>query len=126
MDKQPTKFNITRDFLQKAKTKLEAFFHFAMPEEQFRFVTFERDDYAEHKLTMLLFDFAPDRVYVTVPHDCNLDAAVEDVKQLNPQLQLEKVPLSYFDESDLVRGRQTQELRIIYATMAVNAEGELC
>ncbi|HTE09766.1 MAG TPA: hypothetical protein VK645_02330 [Chitinophagaceae bacterium] len=125
MEKQTTRINLTRQFLEKAKAKLEALLYFAAPDEQFRFVTFEHDDYAEHKLTMLLFSFIPDRVFVTVPAYCSLDMAVAEVEQLNPKLNFEKVELTYFDEADVARKRQTQELRIIYTPMKVDMTGKL-
>ena len=125
MEKHTTKINLTRRFLEKTKAKLEALLHFAAPDEQFRFVTFERDDYSEHKLTMLLFNFIPDRVFVTVPHNYSLDKAVAEVAQLNPDTRFEKVELTYFDEADLARKRQTQELRIIYTPMKVDTSGKL-
>ncbi|MEP6750882.1 MAG: hypothetical protein ABJB86_24320, partial [Bacteroidota bacterium] len=120
MNKQPTRFTITCQFMEKTKARLEALFYFAEPHEQFRFVTFERNDYAEHKLTALLFDFFPASVFVTVPQQFDLDDAVEEVKQFNPTCSFEKMPLSYFDEADLAHKRKTQELRIIMAPMRVD------
>jgi len=74
---------------------------------------------------MLLFSFIPDRVFVTVPHYCSLDKAVAEVAQLNPDIRFEKVALTYLDEADIARKRQTQELRIIYTPMKVDTNGKL-
>ena len=125
MDKQPTKFNITRQFLEKTKAKLDAFLHLTVPDEQFRVFTFEHDDYAQQKLTLLLFDFVPERVIVTVLADYNLAKAVEEVERLNPGLQFEKVKLDYIDMADQAGNRQTQELRIAYMPLKVDASGKL-
>ena len=125
MNKQPTKFTITRQFLEKTKSKLDAFLHQTVPDEQFRVFTFEHDDYAEQKLTLLLFDFVPTRVFVTVPAAYNLAKAVEEVKQLNPGLIFEKVSLDYIEKADAIKKRQTQELKIIYLPLKVDANGRL-
>ena len=125
MSKQPTKINITRQFLEKTKARLDAFLHQTVPDEQFRVYTFEHDDYAQQKLTLLLFDFVPDRIFVTVPADYNLAKAVEEVERLNPGLQFEKVKLDYIDMADQAGNRQTQELKIIYEPLRVDAGGKL-
>ena len=125
MNKQPTKFNITRQFLEKTKAKLDALLHHTVPDEQFRVFTFEHDDYAAQKLTLLLFDFLPTRVFVTVPAGYNLSKAVEEVEQLNPDLQFEKVALDYVDLADKANHRLTQELRIVYLPLKVDANGKL-
>jgi hypothetical protein len=123
--KQPTKFNLTRQFLEKTKAKLDALLHHTVPNEQFRFFTFERDDYAEQKLTLLLFDFVPTRVFVTVPAGYNLAKAVEEVERLNPALFFERVTLDYIDRADALKQRQTQELRIVFAPLKVDPTGKL-
>ena len=125
MDKQPTKFNITRQFLEKTRAKLDAFLHHTVPDEQFRVFTFEHDDYAQQKLTLLLFDFVPTRVFVTVPPGYNLSKAVAEMEQLNPGLQFQKVKLGYCDPVDTAKQRQTQELRIIDMPFRVDANGKL-
>ena len=125
MDKQPTKLNLTRQFLEKTKAKLDSFLHHIVPDEQFRVFTFEHDDYAEQKLTLLLFDFVPTRVFVTVPADYNLATAVEEVEKLNPGLCFEKVKLDYIDRADAIKKRQTQELKIVYTPLKIDASGKL-
>jgi hypothetical protein len=125
VDKQPTKFNITRQFLEKTKAKLDAFLHHTVRDEQFRVFTFEHDDYAQQKLTLLLFDFIPTRVFVTVPPGYNLSKAVEEMEQLNPGLAFQKVKLDYCDPVDIAKQRQTQELRIIYLPLSVDVDGKL-
>jgi len=122
MEKQPARITVTRQFLEKARTRLEAFFQFAEPDEQFRFMTFERNDYAENKLTMLIFDFIPDRVFVTVPQSYDLNKAVMEVIALNPDLSLEKVALYKIDKQ---AKRQTQELKIKFLPMTIDATGTL-
>jgi len=116
---------MTRQLLEKTKAKLDAFLHHTVRDEQFRFFTFERDDYAEQKLTLLLFNFVPTRVFVTVPGGYNLARAVAEVEILNPGLHFEKVQLDYIDTADQARKRQTQELRIIDIPLKVDAAGKL-
>lgn len=125
MNAQPARLTITRKFLEKTKEKLEAFLHFAEPDEQFRFVTFEGNDYAEQKLTMLVFSYVPDRVLVTVPAACDLENALQEIGNLNPGVVFEKVPLSYFHKANGHLNRQTQELRIINISLQVDASGRL-
>jgi len=48
VEKQPATVTITRQFLERAKNRLEAFFQFAEPDEQCRFITFEGNDYADN------------------------------------------------------------------------------
>jgi hypothetical protein len=125
VDKQPTKFNLTRQFLERTKAKLDAFLHHTVPDEQFRVFTFERDDYAQQKLTLLLFEFVPTRVFVTVPAGYDLAKAVDEVGKLNPGVCFEKVRLDYIDRADELKQRQTQELKIVYTPMKVDANGNL-
>jgi len=63
---------------------------------------------------MLIFDFVPDHVFVTVPQWYDLNQAVIEVINLNPDLCIEKVPLSFFDKIDMQAKRQTQELKISF------------
>jgi hypothetical protein len=125
VNKQPAKFNISRQFLEKTKAKLDAFLQHIVPEEQFRVFTFEHDDYAGQKLTLLLFDLVPAHVFVTVPACYNLSKAVEEVKLLNPGIQFEKVPIDDTDQSVAFPKRQTQELKIVYLPLRVDMDGKL-
>ena len=103
--------------------KLDASMSSVMPEQVFRFITFEGDDFREQRVTILSFNFIPERVFVVVSKDQDIEMAIREVTKLNPGVVWERVETGFIEKDDAEQHRITQELKILDIPMRVNADG---
>ena len=120
------KFKASREcLLDMQPAQLESFFRKIVPDEQFRFITFQANDYRKQTLTFLLFNYVPETVFVTVENAADLESAIDELIVLNPGVEWNCKGIQYFDRDDTAGNRITVELLLDYIPMRVNKEGIL-
>jgi len=126
MPNECQKYTTSRPHLRAmGRPELEAFFCRMQPDEAFRFITFQGDDYRQHKLTFLLFNYLPQAVYVTVEQPTDIESAIEELVLLNPGVEWDCIQLHYFNNDDAPYGGITAELKLVLVHMRVNRKGKL-
>ncbi|HTL08649.1 MAG TPA: hypothetical protein VL307_10345 [Chitinophagaceae bacterium] len=104
---------------------LNSFLSRLVPDEQFRFITFETTDYRNHNVTYLLFNYIPETVMLTVESAAEIEPAIETLAALNPDVQWSGVQLKYLDKDNEGHAYITIELQLTSVPMRVSAEGVL-
>jgi len=126
MDKNCRQFNISRHCITGIHPEhLESFFRKMVPDEQFRFITFQAADYRQNQLTFLLYNYIPETVGVTVERASDIEPAIEQLQQLNPGVEWSGVQLKYFDRDETGASHIVIELQLIGIPMRVSAGGQL-
>ena len=120
------KFKTSRNYLLEIDSAyLDAFFRRLVPDEAFRFITFQQTDFRLDNLTFILYSYVPESVYVTVERATDFEAAFEELAMLNPGVYWEYGTINCFDF--LVNGTtcMTAELKLTAIPMRVNKQGVL-
>lgn len=126
MEKSCRQFNISREGLTDIRPKhLESFFRQMIPDEQFRFVTFQTSDYRKQQLTYLLYNYIPETVLLTVENAADIEPAIEELQELNPGVEWTGARLKYYDKHSNGIAFISIELLLSVIPMRVSAGGEL-
>lgn len=96
-----------------------------VPDEQFRFITFQEGDFYRGNLTMLVYNYIPDKVIVCVESVASLKPALKDLTELNPGLQWRFGAVNYFDACNGKDFCITAELGLTLVPLRINTEGIL-
>ncbi|MDP9041902.1 MAG: hypothetical protein M3N30_07960 [Bacteroidota bacterium] len=104
---------------------LASFLDKLMPDAQFRFITFEKDDYKKANLTFLLCKLIPEKVMVSVEHASDLRPAIHQIMAMNPRVKWNSMQFSYPAANNTGGGKTAIELRFTEIAMIVNAAGTL-
>lgn len=102
---------------------LAAFLEKQMPGAQFRFITFEKDDYKRASLTFLLCHSMPEKVTIAVESGIDLEAAIRQIIVLNPSVRWDNVNFIYPSPKDSQTGNTTVELMFNDLSMVINSDG---
>jgi len=120
------KFKTSRTGLYEFKPGcLNTFFRRIAPDEQFRFITFQDNDYRLGNLTILLFNYVPDTVFVTVETPLDIEDALDELATFNTGVCWDYGTLNYFDSVYKDRCCITVELRLTSVPMRVGGNGLL-
>ncbi len=104
---------------------LDSFFRKIVPDEEFRFITFQKQDFHLGNLTILLFNFVPDSVSVTVDSALDIEGALMELTLLNPGTRWDHMRINYFDRDESGHCNITLELHLVEIPMRVNKKGTL-
>ena len=120
------KFKTSRTGLYEIKPGcLNAFFRRIAPDEQFRFITFQDNDYRLGNLTILLFNYVPDSVFVTVETPLDIEDALDELATFNAGVCWDYGTLNLFDSVYRDHCCITVELRLTSVPMRVGGNGLL-
>ena len=114
-----------RTFQEINPCYLNSFLRQLVPDEQFRFITFETTDYRNNNVTYLLYNYIPESVTLTVECAAEIEPAIDELAQLNPNVQWSGVRLKYLDKDDAGHAYITIELQLTSVPMRVSADGVL-
>ena len=104
---------------------LDAFFRRIAPDEQFRFITFQDNDYRMGNLTILLFNYIPESVFVTVETPFDIEDALDELAAINPGVCWDDGTLNYFDTVYMDPCCITIELKLTSVPMRIGSNGVL-
>ena len=120
------KFNTSvQDFLDMQPLELESFCRAILQDHQFRFITFEKNDFRNGKLTCIIYNYVPDSVFFSAESPVDVEEVMEELIVLNPGVQWSWANLNYFDQDDKGHSKLTVELKLSVIPMRVNANGDL-
>ena len=126
MERNCQQFNMPKQCLKDiGRAPLESFFGKLVPDEQFRFITFQTTDYRQQHLTWLLYNYIPATVVVTVEGAADIEPAIEELQQLNPGVEWCGVHLKYFNRDQYGAACIVIELQLSAIPMRVSAGGHL-
>lgn len=87
---------------------------FSLPDEKFRFITYEQNDYKKGMYTVISYGFIPDSVFVTIP----VTTMAEMFNIIMDIMSINKPNKFYLGNSracgdDFAENRLTQQLKVI-------------
>ena len=96
-----------------------------LPDEHFRFVTFEQEDYRLGSVTCKLYNYSPDSVFFSVESPLAIEPAIDKLIELNPDVKWFWANINFFDQDESGHAMLTVELRLSQIPMRVSASGHL-
>jgi len=126
VNNQCHKFKSSRCGLQDmSPALLNEFFRKIMPDEAFRFITFQAGDFRSGNITVLLYNYVPESVPVTLDNVLDTVPALDALEQLNPGTTWDELELQYFEWEISGHASINIELQLTEIPMRVNSDGML-
>lgn len=123
-DVQCRKYKTSRQhILQTERAYLAAFLERQMPGAQFRFITFEKDDYRSGGITFIMCNLIPETVMIEVAIAADLQRAIGHVIGLNPSVRWDEVDFIYPPVTNFGAAGRYVQLRFTGLPMMIDAAG---
>ena len=112
-------------YLQMRGDYLELFCKNMEPDEHFRFVTFEKNDYRSGNLTCQLYNYVPEKVFFSVETPMEIEAALDKLIELNPGVEWSWAALHHSGHDQNGITTVIVELKLCAIPLRVNTAGHL-